>query len=123
MRTEFPELLRSLRLAKSLSQRELARRVGVHYSYVSKIESGEERPSQDKVRAIAKALETDPVRLELAAGYFPPEFARMVSEKPEIRRLLELAVQGRLSEGVYQELRELLAREDRVTVPVWLDQG
>jgi transcriptional regulator with XRE-family HTH domain len=118
-----PELLRSLRLEKSMSQRELARRAGVHNTYISKIESGKERPSQESARAIARALDADPVRLELAAGYFPPEFARAASERPEIRRFLELAAQGRLSEGAYRALRELLEKEDRVTVPVWLEQG
>ena len=123
MGRELGELLRSIRLEKSLSQRELASRVGVHHTYISKIEAGKERPSQEKVKAIAQALETDTIRLELAAGYLPAEFARVVAQKPEIRRLLELAACGRLSESAYQTLKELLDREDRVNVPVWLEHG
>lgn len=53
---QFGERVRKLRLAKSLSQEELAFKTGVHRTYLGSIERGERNPSLKNIAAIAKAL-------------------------------------------------------------------
>ena len=53
----FPERLRSLRKEAQLSQRDLAERVGVDFTYLSKIENGRvEPPSETVLRNISREL-------------------------------------------------------------------
>lgn len=53
----FGSTLRSFRLDADLSQRELARRADMDYTYLSKIEAGlVPPPSDDKIRALCRAL-------------------------------------------------------------------
>jgi len=57
----------------AFSVRQVAERVGLEPSYLSKIERGEEAPpSEEKIRALAEDLEEDPdVPLPLPARYRP----------------------------------------------------
>lgn len=48
-----------IRERRKLSQRELARRVPVHQTYLSLIESGKRQPSYAVAEAICRALEVD----------------------------------------------------------------
>jgi len=52
----FGKRVRELRLAKGLSQEELAYRAGVHRTYLGGIERGERHPALKHISAIAKAL-------------------------------------------------------------------
>lgn len=54
---EFGRKLRKLRLAKNLSQEELAFKAGVHRTYLGGIERGERNPSLRNIAAIARALD------------------------------------------------------------------
>ena len=104
-----------------MTQRELAARAGVHNTYISKLEKGEERPSQGLVDALAKALNAERIGLQLAAGYMPREFQEVISANKDIWKLLLLASQGRLSSQFEEKLKALLEREGRINVPVWLE--
>jgi len=53
----FGERVRQLRLAKGLSQEELAFRSSVHRTYLGGIERGKRNPSLKNIAAIAKALD------------------------------------------------------------------
>jgi transcriptional regulator with XRE-family HTH domain len=71
-------LMRAHRERRGLSQRALARAVGVTPAYISLIERGERRPEASVVERLAAALAgTDTQRTELrrAAGYADPEGA------------------------------------------------
>ncbi len=53
----FAARLRNWRLESGLTQRELARRANLNFSYLSKIEAGlVPAPSLEKIRALSKAL-------------------------------------------------------------------
>ena len=56
----FGDRLRSLRLAKDMSQAELARRIGRHQTAVGPYERDEYMPGRDVVEKIAGVLETSP---------------------------------------------------------------
>jgi transcriptional regulator with XRE-family HTH domain len=51
------------RKEKGLTQRDLAKRMGKHYTFVSKTETGERRLDLGEFVEIAKALRMDPVAL------------------------------------------------------------
>ncbi len=57
----FRALLVELRERRSLTQVEIATRLGKHQSYVSKFERGERRLDIVEMVAVARALETDPI--------------------------------------------------------------
>jgi transcriptional regulator with XRE-family HTH domain len=80
--------IRALRVAASLSQRELAARVGVGFPHISKIEAGKETPSNELVERIADALNADADELLLLADRIPEELAEVVMEKRELAPLL-----------------------------------
>jgi transcriptional regulator with XRE-family HTH domain len=48
--------IRELREQAGISQRELARRSGVHYMSIYQWEAGKHRPRFDQMRAVARAL-------------------------------------------------------------------
>ena len=53
---QFGNRIKELRLAKSLSQEELAYRARVHRTYLGGIERGERNPSLKNIAGIAQAL-------------------------------------------------------------------
>ena len=56
----FAENLRSLRIDRFLSQRELAHRSGLHPVTLTRLEAGATAPSSRSVRALASALGVEP---------------------------------------------------------------
>lgn len=61
MQQNLPELrIRAVRKERGVSQRELARALGVSQSTLSRIERGERRVSVDRLVAIARALGVRP---------------------------------------------------------------
>ena len=88
---DFPERLRSLRKQAQLSQRDLAERIGVDFTYLSKIENGRvEPPSEVVLKGIARELAAELSRneTELAdelitlAGKIPSDLADTLSRNP-----------------------------------------
>lgn len=53
------EAIRSARLDKNLSQRELSRRLGMMATYISKVESGERRLDVIELADIFRTLDSD----------------------------------------------------------------
>ena len=59
----FGDRVRELRLAKSLSQEELAYKAGIHRNYLGGIERGERNPCLNNILSIADALGISPAEL------------------------------------------------------------
>ena len=53
----FAERLRSLRKQKNLSQTELGKLAGLHYTHIGRFERGASRPSGDTLKRLADALD------------------------------------------------------------------
>jgi transcriptional regulator with XRE-family HTH domain len=108
----FGDRVRELRKAKGFSLRTLGPRVGVGFTYLSKVESGKldfgDYPSSALIQRLAEALEADADELLLLAGRIPDSIADRIREQPEVFRvfaqcdaqrlseLKEIALQGRL---------------------------
>lgn len=59
----FQDNLRTLRLARGLTQPALAEKADIEQSYLSKLENGRSKPSEDVLARLANALETSPEAL------------------------------------------------------------
>lgn len=71
------------RLARGMTQRQLASAAGITVPYVSKIEAGKETPTEDKIGKIAVALRLDADELTLAAGRIPQDVMDRLTADPE----------------------------------------
>jgi transcriptional regulator with XRE-family HTH domain len=80
---EFGEVLRELRAKNGLSIKRLAPELGVTYSYLSKLENGETRPSADLVGRIARFFRYDTDQLLISAGRVPDEILEILRANPE----------------------------------------
>ena len=87
MTTAFGTRLRKLRQEKGFSQKRLAAAVGVHHTYVSKVESGKLDfalyPGEELVKKLANALEADETELLLLAQKVPPLIRDRVLQRPD----------------------------------------
>ena len=81
MKTEkFGVRLRQLRKQAGLTQRELAERVNIDFTYLSKIENGVMPPPSEKViLQLAEALNTDKDELIILAGRVPSDISEVLS--------------------------------------------
>ena len=85
----FGDHLRELRKAKGLSQKELAERVDIDFTYLSKIETGSAAPpAEDTIRKLADVLRADADRLTLLAGKVPKDLGEVVTGSRTIPTLL-----------------------------------
>jgi HTH-type transcriptional regulator, competence development regulator len=87
MTTAFGTRLRKLRQEKDFSQKRLAVAVGVHHTYLSKIEAGKLDfalyPGEELVKKLAGALEADETELMLLAQKVPALIRDRVLQRPE----------------------------------------
>jgi transcriptional regulator with XRE-family HTH domain len=88
----FGERVRELRRAKGLTLRSLAEKVGVNFTYLSKIENGKldfgDYPGEGLIRRLAKALKADEDELLLLAEKVPESIRRRVIQRPDAFRKL-----------------------------------
>jgi transcriptional regulator with XRE-family HTH domain len=85
--TPFGGRVRELRQAKRLTLRDVAAKVGINFTYLSKIENGRldfsDYPSEKLIRKLAKALGGDTDELLLLAEKVPDRIRRRVIERPD----------------------------------------
>ncbi len=86
----FGERVRFLRTSMGLFQRALGEKIGVSFTYVSKIENEKidfgDYPSEDLIRKLARALEVDEDELLILAEKIPPAIRRRVMQRPDAFR-------------------------------------
>ena len=108
---EFGQRLRNLRKQKNLSQRDLAARVGIDFTYLSKIEGGRlDPPSEVIIQRIAQVLEADEDELINLAGKVPKDLKAVLEESPQAVELLRVLSERKLPEETYRRMLDL-ARE------------
>lgn len=88
----FGERLQELRKAKGYTLRDLAARVGVGFTYLSKAENGKlaftDYPGEALILKLAAALDADADELLIMAQKIPPQIKKRVLERPEAFRQL-----------------------------------
>jgi transcriptional regulator with XRE-family HTH domain len=112
--TTFGSRLQELRREKGFSQKRLAAAVGVHYTYLSKVESGKLGfalyPGEELVRKLATALDTDETELMLLARKVPPLIRDRVLARPDAFRKLAALDDASLDEIIRDVDRKNTAR-------------
>ena len=81
MSKSFGKFLRRLRKQQKKTQRDLAREVGVNYTYLSKVENdtpGFSTVSEGTLRKLAGALDVDSDEMITRAGKVPSDVKRML---------------------------------------------
>jgi transcriptional regulator with XRE-family HTH domain len=110
--TTIGQRIREIRKTRNLTQRELADRVGINFTYLSRVENDrlddEQTPREETLQKIARALDADPDELLLLARRIPDAYRDRILSRPGVfRKLLNL------SDTALEELVEQL--EERVS--------
>jgi HTH-type transcriptional regulator, competence development regulator len=86
----FGKRVRDLRRAKNLTLRDVAVKVDINFTYLSKIENGKldfsNFPSEKLIRKLAKALDGDVDEMLLLAEKVPDTIRKRVIERPDAFR-------------------------------------
>ena len=85
---QFGLRVRQLRVGQELTQRELAKRLGVSVSYISKVENDNlhfgDYPSEKFIHKLATELKGDENELLLLADKVPSELRKRIRERPDV---------------------------------------
>ncbi len=106
----YGAFLRRRRLEKRLTQRQFADRVGVDFTYLSKVENGRlPAPSEATIIQIAKVLGDDPEAHLAQARKVPLDLRTTVADYPvEAAMLLREIRAKRVPPKTYQEMLQTL---------------
>ena len=89
---KFGQRIRELRQAKHLTLRDLSTKIGVGFTYISKIENHKleegHAPSEKLIHKLAAELEADEEELLLLANKVPEPIRKRVVERPDVFRVL-----------------------------------
>ena len=84
----FGERIREHRMSQRLTLRDAAAKVGINFTYLSKIENGKldrsDYPSEKLIRKLAAVLFCDTDELFLLAEKVPDSIRRRVLERPDV---------------------------------------
>ncbi len=114
----FGDRLKARRKELGLSQRALAARAGVDYTYLSKIENGrlEHTPSIRTIQGLARALQLDELELMDLANKVPAAFESITRDR-EALRFFRRATQTIRSPAQWRELTDYLDRTEAPKEP------
>lgn len=105
----FGQALKQLRRSKGLSQRELADRVGVDFSYISKIENDRmPPPAADTIERICEVLDVSPDELLAMTGKVPSSIKEALGTSSAAQGFMRQASEMGLSEDEWKQLKKKL---------------
>lgn len=100
-KASFGATVRRERKALDIGLREMARKIGVSPTYLSKVERDEfPPPAEDKVLAIAKIIGRDPDELLALAGKVASELTEIIRRHPREMASFLRAANGLTAEAV-----------------------
>lgn len=109
MKQTFGQALRELRRSTGLSQRSLAEKVGVDFSYISKIENDRlPPPAADTIVNMCNALEAPPDTLLALSGKIPSGLRNTIGSSPAAMQFVRSAQTMDLTEAEWRELAQHL---------------
>ncbi|MFO0979140.1 MAG: helix-turn-helix transcriptional regulator [Planctomycetaceae bacterium] len=93
--TSVGQRIREIRKSRNMTQRELADKVGINFTYLSRVENDrlddEQTPREETLQKIAKALNADADELLLLARRIPDSYRDRILSRPGVfRKLLNL---------------------------------
>jgi transcriptional regulator with XRE-family HTH domain len=94
------EFIKAQRAALGVSQRQLAGRIGIHHSYLARLEAGDyAQPAPAVLHRLAEALDLEPEDLFALAGHTVPH--ELPSFAPYLRAKYDISDQERYSKPRY----------------------
>lgn len=109
MNQTFGQLLRELRREKGISQRELAKKVSVDFSYISKLENDRlPPPAADTIVRICEVLNVQPEKLLSITKKMPSDIKDLVSSTPKAMEFLRNARSMKLTEEEWDKMSKQL---------------
>jgi transcriptional regulator with XRE-family HTH domain len=114
---DLADLVKTRRLARSWSLRQLGAQIGVTPAYVADIEAGRRLPSVELKRRIAAALEIPPDELAAADVRLTSDLREWIEERPELTGLLHALRSSPGSDMLVQRLSRLLSRRSKPQAP------
>jgi transcriptional regulator with XRE-family HTH domain len=106
-REKFGALVRREREAKEIGLREMAKKIGVSPTYLSKIERGDfDPPAEDKVRRIAEIIDHDPDELLALAGRVASDLTDIIRQRPKQMADFLRAAKGLTADDIARLARE-----------------
>lgn len=111
----FGETVRALRHRHRLTQRELAKRLAINFTYLSKIENDalDRPPSVSLTRALAHQLGADPDALVDLSGHIDGHaLQRLAMRNATAARFLRTLQKGRVSRDQLRRILRVLEEED-----------
>jgi transcriptional regulator with XRE-family HTH domain len=104
--TTFGKRIQRLRREQRLTQRDVAGRLGIDFTYLSKLENDRgEPPGEETVRKLADVLQIDVEELLALAGRVPPSLRDRAQKDVEFARFLR-----RLPHVPDDDLRDIYKR-------------
>lgn len=92
----------------SFSLRQVANRIGVEPSYLSKVERGDQPPpSEEKIKAIAKDLNENPDVLLAMGGKVSTDLQEIIKQRPELFSQLITELKDLPDHAVLKIVREV----------------
>ncbi len=111
MEQTFGKKLQALRRAIGISQRDLAERVGVDFSYISKVENDRlPPPAADTIEKICGELGVPIDELMGLTNKLPTDLRQLLVESQGARDFMREAQQMRLSDSEWQKLASRLKK-------------
>lgn len=111
MDSQFGDAIRNYRRAANISQRQLAQRIGVDFSYISKIENGKlPPPAADTIVDICKVLNIPSEELLALTGKLPTNIQENVSTRKAAQTFLREAQKMNLSDEEWDQITHSLKK-------------
>jgi transcriptional regulator with XRE-family HTH domain len=113
-RGKFGAFIRREREARVIGLREMAKKIGVSPTYLSKIERDEfPPPAEDKVKAIAEILECDADDLLARAGRVSSDISDIIKHRPVALTALLRTTKSMTSDEIERLARDAGKRKDK----------
>lgn len=107
----FGSLLREKRRDAAISQRDLAAKAGLDFSYISKLENDRvPPPAADTIVTLCRILGIQAQDLLAASGKLPQHTHEAVGTSPAAQQFLESATQMKLTEEEWKKIASSLHR-------------
>ena len=115
MSNTFGNVLREYRRAAGISQRELAQKADLDFSYISKIENGKvDPPSEEKIKIMASQLGVEAeVLLGLAGKISSEQIRKAVESNPDVGVLLRKLQSRKLTSDQVKEMLNIASNKDK----------
>src|SRR5215472_3101904 len=107
-REKFSAFIRREREAKGFSLRDMVKKIKVSPTFLSKVETEDWKPGEEKLRKIAELIGSDPDDLLARAGRVPTELSEISKQSPHRHQMTALL---RTAKGSTAEEMEKLVRQ------------